>query len=409
MVKSVTLLGSSSGKNAGDAALIAGIIESTDAACGRHLRWEVPTIRPSYIRNNYRGDVHPVSMLPWSLSLKMLGLPTIKSMLSTDLSLVFDAILFDRSLWNPLFNYLSTIDILLPMAKSKGKLTGYFNCGVGPVTTPRGKEMLRRLTDTIDFVTVRDEDSLRILREIGVKNPRIAVTADAAIPMASANDQRVREILEACKVPTDTEVLGLNVSRYLASWSGTSNSSMSKEQFLKEYVGGVKAFIEQRKVPIALVCTQVDDVPLSKEVAAALRAQTNVPVSVVDNTHLNHHEIKGVLKAMALLSGMRLHATILASSELVPVIGLPHQPKVQHYFRSLGIADRIITFADFNAKSFAATLLKGWDERAAIRAHLSQQIPLARERAMVPARIIARLSAGETLDAAWAGATGSGS
>jgi hypothetical protein len=54
-------------------------------------------------------------------------------------------------------------------------------------------------------------------------------------------------------------------------------------------------------------------------------------------------------------------------------------------------------------------LLKGWDERAAIRAHLSQQIPLARERAMVPARIIARLSAGETLDAAWAGATGSGS
>lgn len=400
VVNSVTLLGSSSGKNAGDAALIAGIIESTDAACGKQLRWEIPTIRPSYIRNNYRGDVRPVSMLPWSLSLKMMGLPTIKSMLNTDLSLVFDAILFDRSLWNPLFNYLSTIDILLPMAKSKGKITGYFNCGVGPITTPRGREMLRRLTDKMDFVTVRDEDSRRILQEIGVTNPRVTVTADAAIPMAPANEARVQQILGESGVPSDAEVLGLNVSRYLASWSGTNAASMSKADFLTHYVAGVKKFLQTFKTPIALVCTQVDDVQLSREVAAALTGN-GVPVGLVDNTRLNHHDIKGVLKAMGLLCGMRLHATILASSELTPVLGLPHQPKVQHYFKSLGMADRILTFADFSADSFANLLLKGWEDRGAQRKHLETVIPQARERAMVPARIIAELSRGKSVEDAW--------
>jgi len=403
MLNSVTLLGSSSGKNAGDAALIAGIIESTDSACGKNLRWEIPTIKPSYIRNNYRGDVHPVSMLPWSLSLKMLGLPTVKSMLKTDLSLVFDAILFDRSLWNPLFNYLSTIDILLPMAARKGRLTGYFNCGVGPITTTRGKEMLRRLTDTIDFVTVRDEDSRAILHDIGVTNPRIAITADAAIPMAPANEERVRQILQSCNVPSDVELLGLNVSRYLASWSGTKAAALSKTEFMTAYVAGVKRFLSVNNVPVVLVCTQVDDVSLSKEIAAALTGP-GVSVSVVDNTRLNHHDIKGVLKAMALLCGMRLHATILASSELTPVLGLPHQPKVQHYFKSLGISERILSFADFSPASFAALLTRGWEERAAQRAHLARVIPAARERAMIPARIIAELHHGKSLDAAWSAA-----
>ncbi len=45
MINSITLLGSSSGRNAGDAALIAGIIDSVDAACGKEVLWEIPTIK----------------------------------------------------------------------------------------------------------------------------------------------------------------------------------------------------------------------------------------------------------------------------------------------------------------------------------------------------------------------------
>ncbi|MBN8550415.1 MAG: polysaccharide pyruvyl transferase family protein, partial [Deltaproteobacteria bacterium] len=192
MINSLTLLGSSSGRNAGDAALIAGIMDSVDESCGRKLVYEIPTIKPSFIRNNYHNQTQPIGMLPWNLSVKMLGVPTYRSIMRTDLSLVFDAILFDRSLYNPLFNFLSTLALLLPRAKRAGKRMGFFNVSAGPVTTPAGREMLRRVASLMDFVTVRDQNSYDLLRNIGVVDQPILITADAALTMRPASEERVQ-------------------------------------------------------------------------------------------------------------------------------------------------------------------------------------------------------------------------
>ena len=127
MIRSISLLGSSSGRNAGDAALLSGIMDSIDSRLGRRLVYEIPTIRPNYVWHNYNNKVRPVSMLPWSLSVKMAGIPTVASILRSDLTMVFDAILFDKQLYNPLFNYLSTINFLLPLAKKFNKKLGFYN------------------------------------------------------------------------------------------------------------------------------------------------------------------------------------------------------------------------------------------------------------------------------------------
>ena len=77
MLNSITLLGSSSGRNAGDAALMAGIMDSIDEACESRILYEIPTIKPSFIHDQYKNRTRPVATLPWNLSLKMLGLPTL--------------------------------------------------------------------------------------------------------------------------------------------------------------------------------------------------------------------------------------------------------------------------------------------------------------------------------------------
>ncbi|GAI06544.1 unnamed protein product, partial [marine sediment metagenome] len=59
----------------------------------------------------------------------MLGLPTFLSVARTDMTIIFDAILFDRALYNPLFNFLSTLYFLIPFAKRKGKKIVYYNVG----------------------------------------------------------------------------------------------------------------------------------------------------------------------------------------------------------------------------------------------------------------------------------------
>ena len=194
MINSVTLLGSSSGRNSGDAALMSGIMDSIDEMCGRKLTYEIPTIKPSYVRDNYSNIVKPVPMMPWNGAIKILGYPTYASINRTDLSVIFDAVLFDRSLYNPLFNFLSTFNLLLPSAKKNGRLLGCFNVGTGPIDTKRGAEMLRNVIDLMDFVTVRDQGSYEVIRSVGATNPRVLVTADAALIAGSSDENRVNQI-----------------------------------------------------------------------------------------------------------------------------------------------------------------------------------------------------------------------
>ena len=197
MINTVTLLGSSSGRNAGDAALIAGIMDAVDSACEKPLIYEIPTIKPAFIRNNYRNRTQPISMMPWDLSVKMFGVPTYKSLMRSDLSLIFDAILFDRSLYNPLFNYMSSLYLMLPKAKKAGKMMGMYNVGTGPVDTQHGQRMLREISEMMDFISVRDESSMKLLKDIGVTNPRMFLAADAALTVAPSDEIRIASIMKA--------------------------------------------------------------------------------------------------------------------------------------------------------------------------------------------------------------------
>jgi polysaccharide pyruvyl transferase WcaK-like protein len=97
---------------------------------------------------------------------------------------------------------------------------------------------------------------------------------------------------------------------------------------------------------------------------------------------------------------MRLHATILASSSHTPVLGLPHQPKVVHYFRTINLEDRIITFKDFSEATFAEFLLKGWEQRDQIRSVLERIVPINKRRALMAANLVAALDRGEDVGAA---------
>jgi polysaccharide pyruvyl transferase WcaK-like protein len=389
MIESITLLGSSSGRNAGDAALIAGIMDSIDAACGRGLTYEIPTIKPRFVLENYSNKVVPIGMMPWHASIKMLGLPTVRSILRTDLTLVFDAILFDRALYNPLFNYLSTLALILPIAKRAGKKLGYFNVSAGPVNTAAGRAMLRDVTNLMDFVTVRDENSKQLLRDIGVADKSIIVTADAALTMRSASEERIDLILKELGLEGEREILGINVSAYLDTWSGSKREPMGKAAFVESFSKALNAVVKRLGVPVLFVSTQHHDEPLTRELMQ--RLEVPVKKALLSNVTYSPYDIRGVLSRLALLFGMRLHATILASAGLTPVLALPHQPKVTHYFKTLGIEQYALSFDDYSSQALEEHLLKGWDNRASIRKQLEAAIPVSRAKALEAATLVAKM------------------
>ena len=168
-------------------------------------RFEVPTLNPSFISQNYPSSyVRPVSILPWNLSIKLLGLPTLMSIRRTDLSLITDAILFDVGLYNPVFNYLFGLATIVAYAKRLGKPIYGLNCGVGPVSTKDGERLVKYICNNTKLTIVRDEYSRNLLQKIGVSNPSIIVGADSALNNQPVETSRINEIFFEKRFKTDS-------------------------------------------------------------------------------------------------------------------------------------------------------------------------------------------------------------
>ena len=367
-------------------------MDSVDRAAGVRLRYEIPTYRPPYVANEYTNHTVPISMLPWHGTAGMLGVPTYRSMQRTDGTLIFDNMLFDRKLFNPIFNFMSTMALFLPRAKRAGKMLGCFNVGLGPVTTPRGKNMLRDIADMMDFLAVRDEESRALLDEIGVTNKNVLLTADAAIEVAPAPRERIDQIWKGLGFEQGQEVLALNVNTYLNTWAEGGGKPLTPDSFAEIYAKAINRVARELRVPLLFVCTQHHDIPITENVMRRVDAPVKKLFTNVDH---DHYEVKGLLSRVSLLFAMRLHASILASSGLTPVAALAFQKKVTSYYRLLGLSEFAIGFNHFDEVSLSKHLLTAWEARANTRAKLTRTIPELIERSNRGAVLTARVLAGE--------------
>ena len=393
MINSVCLLGSAAGRNAGDAALISGIMEAIDLRLKRRLLYRVPTLFPRFVEQTYRhNQVEAVNVMPWTGSLKLLGWPTYRAVTGSDLSLVFDAVLFDRSLFNPMFNFLSSLYFLLPAAKKAGRRVGLYNCGVGPITTELGAKMLKKVCDSCDFITVREEGSAEVLRRIGVPENRFLVTADAALNAPGISDEEIDSIYRTIGLNPTQEILAININKYLNTWSEQSGVKLDVGGFLDLIATAINQLCRTVAAPLLLVSTYHGDIELTAELRK--RLQVSQPVAAIDNRQYDHYQIKGVLSKVSMLFAMRLHAMILASSSGTPIAGLAYQPKVQHYFDQLGIADSCTDFQQFSSERIHRFLLANWERRQATREILAERIPQLQQKAMIAADCVAELDAG---------------
>lgn len=338
-------------------------------------------------------------MLPHSGTVGMLGVPTLSSVRRSKLTLIYDAMLFDRKLWNPLTNYMSTAWLFLKHLKKQGNILGFYNVGAGPVTTDWGKRMLADLGDLADFITVRDKDSYNLLLELGVDEDKMAITADAAITVEPSSQERVQEIFNALGMQLGAEILAININNYINSWTQWHGNSQEKsaqgqnaqeqisaERFLDIYAEGLSRFLQEVDVPVLFVCTQHSDVPVTQRLMSKVKGSNKT--ALFTNQNFNHFDVKAVLKNVSLLFAMRLHASILATSAGTPSVALLFQKKVESYYNAIGLPENIMSFDVFSAEKLKAHLLFGWDNRNHIKAKLEETIPRVAKAAQQTGRVI---------------------
>ena len=252
---------------------------------------------------------------------------------------------------------------LIRMAKYYGKPIMFYANGIGPVETARDRERVRAVAEMADVITLRDTESLDALREMGVKNENIRITADPVYTMPGGDCARGVERLETLGIPTEKPVIGVSV-RFAAGM----------ETNVAEFAKFCDAVSETATV-VFLDMQQGADTAASAAVRAKMTAQAYEVSTPYDPTAM-----ADMLACMDAVVSTRLHSMIFAACSGVPVLGVVYDPKVTACANALDMP-LAGDLEHFDAAQALGVLREVLDDRAAYVEKLNAAAGALRERA----------------------------
>lgn len=368
----ITFLGNNSGRNLGDAAIMSSLLESFSEELPE-AEYYVPTISPKWIKKHY-GDqykVRPLDAMPWTGSIRLLGIPTLWAISRSRVTLICDGIIFGVKLFNPAFNYLITLIFLVPWARLVGSKVVCFSCGIGPFPGFWSKHFARWVMNLSDTVIMRDEDSARLAREIGVTK-EITVTGDPAFINPVSSKERAQKIASEQGIDFSKPTIGINVTKYIDTWLSGNEKVSGRGAYIDMLAEGFLAAQKEseEEFQYLVFSTQPMDEQVSNQLATAIGAK------VIDNSKYLSHDIQAIMRECVLLIGMRFHSLVLASAVNLPVIGLVYAPKVRGYMRLLNCEQYSLELGKVTPAVLSKVLLKGFHQRAEL---LKRQLVLVEE------------------------------
>ncbi|NPV69674.1 MAG: polysaccharide pyruvyl transferase CsaB [Firmicutes bacterium] len=344
--------------NTGDEA----ILESTILA----LRSQIPGAEFSVLTNDPEGTraAHGVNVVP-----RLSPLAVARALRESDL-LVFGggSLLQDATSLRSLLYYLS----VLLSAQALGKPTMVYANGIGPVNSRAGRMATRLVLNRVSAMTLRDDDSARQVRMLGITRPRVKVTADPAFALQPAGASAARSILETEGItPGTCRLVGVS----LRPWK-------SSPHLPEVMAAACDAIHESLGATVVLIPMQhTHDAPLAGSVQALARR----PVAVL-RRRCTPRELMACVGLMDAVVGMRLHSLIFAVAMAVPAAGISYDPKVEAFLNAVGCPS-LGGPNEVTAASMCELVKYLLDNSAAIKYRLSASRQQLRELALENARI----------------------
>lgn len=227
--------------------------------------------------------------------------------------------------------------------------------GVGPLPNESGRQGTRVAFEIARRATVRDAESLALLREIGLPAAQlegIELAADPAFRLPPAGPGRVDGLLAGLGVPAGEAVCAVAL-RYWdfgvdpAAWE--AEVARGLDLFLAEYPGRLLFLPFQR----AAASAYEDDLAVHRRVVAGMsRAERAV---VVDRV-FPPAELAGLLGRCERVLAMRFHAALFALAAEVPVVNLAYDPKTRSLMDQAGLGELSLPAERWTAQAVAAAL-----------------------------------------------------
>ena len=246
-----------------------------------------------------------------------------------------------RSLWFYLMN--------IRAAKWAGCGVQMYGCGIGPVKRENHRKLAAKvLNRNVDVITLREPDSLEELKSMGVDKPEIHLTADPALTLAPAPEEKTDSVLLRAGIPPR----GKYICFALRPWPGFQERAS---------LFGEAARYAWERYGLTPVFTAVEKGQDPSAARLAAQALGDAPHYFLDDAKAAG-TIIGALSRMEVVVSMRLHALIFAAGQGIPLAGVVYDPKVSAFLRYIGQEN----FTDL--ETLTAERLQAMIDRAAAQA-----------------------------------------
>ena len=336
----VVICGAYGRGNAGDDAILESILQEM-RAIDPDMPVTVLSKDPKSTRLTYRVPaVSRTDILTWHRAMRHARL-----YINGGGSLIQD-VTSRRSLWFYLHN--------IAAAKKAGCRVQMYGCGIGPVTREQHRKLAARVLNRyVDVITLREPDSQDELRDMGVTEPEVLLTADPALTLPQATEDETDSVLLRAGIPPH----GRYICFALRRWKGFEEKAPlfgAAAKYAYQTYGLTPVFVAVEK--------HLD--PSAGQLAAR---ELDIPHYFLNDAG-SAGTIIGALSRMTVVVSMRLHALIFAAGQGIPLAGVVYDPKVSSFLRYVDQE----CFVDLSTMTEEA-LVQMIDHCVALSAHPEEQ------------------------------------
>ncbi|HPC84044.1 MAG TPA: polysaccharide pyruvyl transferase family protein [Thermoanaerobaculaceae bacterium] len=249
------------------------------------------------------------------------------------------------------------------LAALKGVPCMMYAQGVGPLSHPESRRATALVCNRLAAITVRDPASARLLRDCGVDEPPIVVTADPALATVPAGVSAALSALGAA---------GLDLVRRPRLIVAPRIALYGDRAWVEPLVAALRATVLDRGGAVAFVAFDhrpEGDEALCRELA--LRCG-GAPAAAAVTAWLSASECAAVLADADAVVATRLHALVLAAAAGTPAVALDYDPKIPALAAQLDGAVPVLPLDSLAAGELARaineTLTAAADRRSRLRA-----------------------------------------
>lgn len=211
---------------------------------------------------------------------------------------------------------------IVALAKVLKKPVIFYAQGIGPINRYFSKLLMYLIANKVDCITLRDEDSLRLLKQLGVNRPPMKITADPvfALEPTALDFKQVTGLLQEFGI-TSHKLVGVAL-RYWKALEGYQGDLARVLDNLAE--NGYQIVFVPMDYP--------NDLKESRRVAGLMQHDS----FIIDN-NLTSLEHIALISNFDLLVGMRLHSLIFAANRGIPFAGISYDPKIDAFLKSFDL------------------------------------------------------------------------